>query len=100
MIPIPIILRHLIFRVPRKDHNFDNHPHRLGAAAMKALHAGLDPKQSFRRAIQGYSCYPNLQPSNLKSQTLRVRVEGLGLRFIGLRFRVRGFKVKGLRLKF
>ena len=30
MVPfwIPIIIRHLIFRVPKKiDHNFDNHPH-------------------------------------------------------------------------
>ena len=23
---IPIIIRHLIFRVPKRDHNFDNHP--------------------------------------------------------------------------
>ena len=28
MVPfwIPIIIRHLIFRVPNRDHNFDNHP--------------------------------------------------------------------------
>ena len=34
MVPawVPIIIRHLIFRVPKKrDHNFDNHP--LGARA-------------------------------------------------------------------
>ena len=24
---IPIIIRHLIFRVPKKDHNFENHPY-------------------------------------------------------------------------
>ena len=23
---IPIIIRHLVFRVPKRDHNFDNHP--------------------------------------------------------------------------
>ena len=29
MVPfgIPIIMRHVIFRVPKRDHNFDNHPH-------------------------------------------------------------------------
>ena len=29
MVPfwVPIIVRHLIFRVPKKDHNFDNHPY-------------------------------------------------------------------------
>ena len=29
MVPfwIPIIIRHLIFSVPKRDHNFDNHPH-------------------------------------------------------------------------
>ena len=29
MVPfwIPSIVRHLIFRVPKRDHNFDNHPH-------------------------------------------------------------------------
>ena len=26
---IPIILRHLIFRVPRRDHHFDNHPYNM-----------------------------------------------------------------------
>ena len=28
MVPfwVPIIVRHLIFRVPKRDHNFDNHP--------------------------------------------------------------------------
>ena len=27
MVPfwIPIIIRHLVFRVPKRDHNFDNH---------------------------------------------------------------------------
>ena len=31
MVPfwVPIILRHLIFRVPKKGHNFDNHPYLL-----------------------------------------------------------------------
>ena len=24
---IPNIIRHLIFRVPKRDHNFDNHPY-------------------------------------------------------------------------
>ena len=29
MVPfrVPIIIRHLIFRVPKRDHNFDNHSH-------------------------------------------------------------------------
>ena len=29
MVPfwIPIIIRHLIFRDPKRDHNFDNHPY-------------------------------------------------------------------------
>ena len=26
---IPSIIRHLIFRVPQRDHNFDNHPFRV-----------------------------------------------------------------------
>ena len=28
MVPflVPIIIRHLLFRVPKRDHNFDNHP--------------------------------------------------------------------------
>ena len=32
MIPfwIPIIIRHLILWVPKKDHNFDNHPYHMG----------------------------------------------------------------------
>ena len=25
---VPIIIRHLLFRVPKGDHNFDNHPHK------------------------------------------------------------------------
>ena len=24
---IPVIIRHLIFRVPKRDHNLDNHPY-------------------------------------------------------------------------
>ena len=24
---VPIIIRHLIFRYPKRDHNFDNHPY-------------------------------------------------------------------------
>ena len=29
MVPfgVPIIIRHLLFRVPTRDHNFDNHPY-------------------------------------------------------------------------
>ena len=30
---IPIIMRHLIFRVPKRDHSFDNHPHTKGLVA-------------------------------------------------------------------
>ena len=31
---VPIIIRHLMFRVPKKDHNFDNHPY-LGGGQFK-----------------------------------------------------------------
>ena len=36
MVPfwIPIVIRHLIFRGPKRDHNFDNHP--LGAGVITA----------------------------------------------------------------
>ena len=29
MVPfwVPIIIRHLLFRVPKRDHNFDNYPY-------------------------------------------------------------------------
>ena len=37
MVPfwIPIIIRHLIFRVPKKDHNFDKRPDRIQDAETK-----------------------------------------------------------------
>ena len=33
---IPIIIRHPIFRVPKRDHHFDNHPHGSEVKDLKA----------------------------------------------------------------
>ena len=40
MVPswIPSIIRHLIFRVPKRDHNIDNHPYRhIGSSSGQEL---------------------------------------------------------------
>ena len=39
MVPfwIPMIIRHLIFKYPKKDHNFDNHPY--GGLGFKGFEA-------------------------------------------------------------
>ena len=39
MVPswVPIIIRHLLFRVPKRDHNFDNYP----CGLQEGLHLGI-----------------------------------------------------------
>ena len=36
---IPNIIRHLIVRVPRRGHNFDNHPHAIREQRSQVLRA-------------------------------------------------------------
>ena len=36
---VPIRIRHLIFRVPKKDHNFDNYPYSSREVGLRGLHA-------------------------------------------------------------
>ena len=48
MVPfwVPNIVRHLIFRVPKWDHNFDNHPFASGSGVLWVMclgaHWGVD----------------------------------------------------------
>ena len=37
MVPfgVPIIIRHLLFRVPKRDHNIDNHPNVITSLAFR-----------------------------------------------------------------
>ena len=43
MVPfwVPNIVRHLIFRVPKRDHNFDNHPISLGFVGFRVFSFGV-----------------------------------------------------------
>ena len=38
---IPIIIRHLEFRIIKRDHNFDNHPYRVQGLGPKVQGMGL-----------------------------------------------------------
>ena len=67
---IPIIIRHLIFRVPKRDHNFDNHPFVIVAV--------LRPTETVRIRTR------------LFSWELKCTVEGLELRLSKPRFLGRG----------
>ena len=62
MVPlwVPIIIRHLLFRVPQRDPNFDNHPYGL---------AILRPLSGCQRAGFGFR--------GLGFRALEFRVEGM-----------------------
>ena len=42
---IPVLIRHLIFRVPRRGHNFDNHPYEICESAVDPGTAKTCPTQ-------------------------------------------------------
>ena len=44
---IPIIIRHLIFRVPKRDHHFDNH----ACSYVHKIYAGITITQNSRPTV-------------------------------------------------
>ena len=67
------ILQHLVFRGPKRGHNFDNHPNRLTAAQLSVNQA---PASSAAAALSTLSALVSSQA------TCRL----LGLRLIGLTY--------------
>ena len=50
MVPfgVPILIRHLIFRVPKRDHNFDNHPDQVNWGSTQGKESAAEPGQMRR----------------------------------------------------
>ena len=63
-----MLMRRLIFRVPKRDHNFDNHPH---AWTTEALLSELEYKLSTERGF--HSIRLPCQDRGVYKRTSRVR---------------------------
>ena len=62
MVPlwIPIIIRHLLFRVPKKGHNFDNHPYILEPYSLRFEAHDVDVSIEARASPSDFEPFPQL----------------------------------------
>ena len=87
---MPIIIRHLIFRVPKRDHNFGNHPHTTITHMFRSL--GLI-------GFRGYICicmciciyiYTHIRFILIAEGTMGASIRECHREYQGLGFRVQG----------
>ena len=73
------IIRHLLFKVPKKDHNFDNYPYKTTSQTMKPERHGLPHRMENSIIVRA-----TLQSKDMPGRNSRIRAAGLGLKKRGL----------------